>query len=840
MITKTSGAYSSERRRVYSTKAISRMTDVDNRKNWTPSTRPPQRKGAPPAPQRFQIVKSLGSRECRLDLVDEDLANLAFSELELANSGVSRDGCCFIGSKDKLQPVLDFARLFTSVELPECVADVKTDVGVICADLVKSGLLKLSSENLVSGCETLIQGLVANLSKLSDTSPKAALALFSRCSIRTQVAILANEHSPTFVKTLEGDVDFERVLAAAARSVTKQSDSQMLKRILTSCPLFARSHVLQMLASKCPDKVALLCTADSDLARLMLDMLPSDNNPPDALTTLQSRLAQLPKGSLSRPRGSKQPRNVDQGGYERLKRCDWLTVTPSGTLHLDNVPSRWDIPVEDVIELMMSEPDDAMQLAHDLLAGFAGAVKRSSHAHWTTPHAMQVWCALQEHVHQLLTAGDPVAALAKEVIEKFRKRLVKAWVGLDSMARASAFSTLLEDLDGRELAACRTFLLGSGMQIDSMLDQWFKERLGAAFRAGSGAEGLAEMRHCGVLGVALAQGARNTGSFVRDALTWVVQGPPLWAERSDMLKAFLVMLEEADPQVFEKLAIINTTDSQLIVQIHPDEQQEVVSGPLAEKIRSLMQERWWEIHSASMFSSDPNVAALEKLQHREEESVDPIKDLMRMMLPSASAQGDWVELLRDGALNLAKVQSSEEAAPYLRQIANALASAPPDYSPSLEVRTAMTTYLDSLIQARKWTGLSACCETFRPRDGGNANGQILLGELLGKLATSEWENSKKQILETANVLASFLNSGPIAPAAMEQFTYISQPILGSLQCAILWRDADALFTDAGKQARYVWVDSTLARIDLNLAPASVIRRQDILRKCPKPQFSNNI
>jgi hypothetical protein len=450
-----------------------------------------------------------------------------------------------------------------------------------------------------------------------------------------------------------------------------------------------------------------------------------------------------------------------------------------------------------------------------------------------------VWCALREHVDQLEAAGDPVAALAKEVIEKFRKRLVKAWVGLDPKARAPAFSALLDDLDGRELAACREFLLGSGMQIDSMLDQWFKERLGDAFRAGSGEEGFAAMRHCGVLGVALGRGARKAGSFIRDALTWVVDGPPLWAERGDMLSAFLAMLEEADSQVFEQLALVNTMANELIVQIHPDG-QEVVSGTLAEEIRSLMQKRWWEIHTASISSPDPDVAALEQQQKREERSIDPVKDLMRMMLPSPAAQGDWVELLRDGAVNLSKVRSSEGAAPYLLQIANALASAPADYFPPLEVREAVTKYLDTLIQAQDWTGLSACCEIFRPKSGGNANAQTLLAELLGKLATSEWENSKKQLAQTANVLASFLNSGPIAHVAMEQFTVYSQEILGSNQCAILWKDSDSLFTPAGKQARFEWVNSVLGLIPVNLAIPTVIGRQNILRKCPAPPVSNNI
>ncbi|PNG52161.1 MULTISPECIES: hypothetical protein [unclassified Variovorax] len=345
----------------------------------------------------------------------------------------------------------------------------------------------------------------------------------------------------------------------------------------------------------------------------------------------------------------------------------WLTVAPSGALHLDNVPTKSDIPVKDVLELMMMEsPHTAMRLALDLFGGFSGVVKRSAHIDWTTPRAIQALCAIQGYAVQLEAAGDPTAALAKKVTDKFRKRLTAAWAGLDSAARATSLSALLAELDGRELATARELLPPLDMQVidfDSALRQWITERLVAAFDAGSGEGARVAMRRCGVLGVALAPGNRRAESFIGGMLSSLVNDQSNRTQDDDILLAFLSMLEEADYQVFANLALSNATAGpgemagSLIVQTHAGGQVDAVPGPLADRFRALTRE-WLSTKYSVPLSQDPYVLALNQIIPPASQPVlgatsfDYLQAMSRAMLPDASPQGAWLAQLREGAAKL--------------------------------------------------------------------------------------------------------------------------------------------------------------------------------------------
>ncbi|VTU31059.1 hypothetical protein H4CHR_02729 [Variovorax sp. PBS-H4] len=820
--------------------------------NATPSTarRPIPQKGAPPVPRRFEIVEVPGETDAALILDDRDLGDLICG---LKLPGVTSRTHLLRGPKDKLQPALDFANLFTSVKGQlslHVFQDAEKALVEICEVLAMSGDLKLSGNNMVSGSGHLVTMLAFELEELARKgNSEAAFALFSRCSAHTQVAILATPTGLAFGQAIERSVSlsrsFARMLADEARFIVKRGDSQFLKKFLTVCPLFARDRVLKLIASsQSADRVELLCIADSDLTDVLLGMLPLNQNLPlDPAGLLRSRLTKLPRRSLSSPNGSKPPKVGDLQSYATLKKGGWLTTTGSATLHLDNVPTKWDIPVKDVIEIMVMEsPDSAMHLALDLFAGFAGPVKRSAHTNWTAPHAIQAWYALQTYAVQLAAENDPIAALAKEVSDKFRKRLVAALAGLNSTERANAFTEWLAVLDGPELAACRELQLAPDAQLDNDLRRWISDRLAAAFSAGSGDAARAALRRCGVLGVALVPGDRKAENFIGAMLSSVVNDQSSRTQDDDMLRAFLAMLEEADPQIFANLALANATadlaatGGGLIVQIHPGDLGDVVPGPLAEKIRSLMRE-WLSAKYSGPLSLDPYALALNQLIPQASQPVpgassfNYLQAMARTMLPDPSVQGGWVAPLRDGASKLAGAgASSPKAAEYLQQIANALASAPPGYSPFPEVRQDVSAHLLALVEASNWQALSDCCNAF---GNGNENGQIFLAELLGGLASTAW--GKNNFAQSANVLASFLNSGPILATAMQQFTASTQGILEALQLGILWHTHNSLFNPAGIQARVEWVNEALDLVTRNVASAQMTRRAEVLGRLAKRQ-----
>jgi hypothetical protein len=128
-------------------------------------------------------------------------------------------------------------------------ARAEQELGEICGKLVMSGELKLSNDNIASLSADLVDMLVTNLPGLSQQNPEAALALFSRCSTRTQVAILAQQKSDTFVQAIASIPKLSNrcaaQLVAAARQATQRGNVQLLKKILTFCPLFARDRVLR-------------------------------------------------------------------------------------------------------------------------------------------------------------------------------------------------------------------------------------------------------------------------------------------------------------------------------------------------------------------------------------------------------------------------------------------------------------------------------------------------------------------------------------------------------------------------------------------------------------------
>lgn len=785
------------------------------------------KKSAPPVPQLFKITEGEGGKPCcHLDL--GTLADLAFDQLDLRfDIRISRAGCIFEGSKGDLQSILNFANLFASVRdsMPSDVLDSETDLGKICAHLAMSSVLKLSDDNIVSGPSRLVNLMAPDLRRLSEKYPATAFALFSRCSARIQVAILDNPEGKKFMHEIKGNADLEgrcaKMLAAAAGRAAKRYDSQMLKRILTVCPLFARALVLARIVRH-SDKIEQLCTQDDDLAKVLKGALPSplpSNLPSSAEAGLSLRLTCLPQPPSSGPDG-KQLREIDLGRkkeiYDRLKDGGWLTESRSGELRLDNVPTLQDLPVADVIELMtMESPATAVQLALDLVAGFAGPVRRSSPAAWTTPHAIQAWCALQERVDEL--GAHPAVALAKHVCDKFQKRLAMAWAELDPNVDTASFSALLAVLDGRELATWRELLSESKkLSIDRMLSQWCSDRLAAALNAGSGQAARAAMRRCGVLGVALSGGAqpmRKAENFFKEMLVSVISDQSNRAQDADMLSAFLAMLEEANPQAFWKLATANVEAKSaesvgyLIVQTDPSL---VVEGPRAPAIRQLMVTRWAEAYSPAVVSQNPYVAALQK-----QEPVVNLTDyqnfLLRTTVPDSPAQGVWVAELLDGVASLEQVNAnpakSQEAAKYLRQIASALATAPPNNLHLSEVKNVLTGYLDALVKANDWSALRACCKTFGLGTGASTNGQIILAELLGGLASTAWANNP-QSKQSENILASFLNNGPFLPNVMAQFTQNSQSLLKSLTSVLLWRATQPLLDHpAGMQARHEWANA---------------------------------
>lgn len=825
--------------KAYSLQSRPRVFNLKQQLNQMPptDTRPSHPKGAPPVPNRFEIVKSPGEgAEWSLDLGDDTLAQLAFEKLDLRHSDASRDGGCFVGPRAELQQVQEFARLFTSMRMPASV-DSSDDIGEICGYLVMSGQLKLSRDNFVSGSANFISGLALELSNLAQKSPEAAFALFCRCSQHTQVAILADHGGAGFLQAIEGDGMLKnrctKILAAAAYSAASRGERQLLKRILIVYPIFARAHVLEMLVSRCARRVAQLCSADSELTRLLLERLPADDNCRPDVAQLRSLLAALPQRPLPRPNGSEPlPRDADVQGHERLRHGGWLTVTPSGELHLDNVPSKEDVPVEDVIELLISvSPDSALLLAQDFFAGFRGLVKRSADGHWTTPSAMQAWCALQKHVDQLVEAGDPNAPFAQEVVDKFRKRLATAWAGLDVETRTRLFSGLLVVLDGSELAACRNLLPPPCSEIDLELYNWISFCVANAGFAESYGAVRTALRRCGVLCIAL----KGPANFIPQMLTWLVAQSGM---TRNVLGAFLAMLEEADPEVYKPLALANAMapkepEGSLIVRIHADNRWDLVPGQSAGEIRSLMRDPRWDMDLASPLARDVDAAALQRAQ-----ATTSIRQALLRMTPSVHG----ADPLQVGATRLAgAMPGSKQADTYLHEMAKALVAAPSDYSPSSQVRDALTKYVLALVETSDWKALTDCCQTLRPGFEGNASGQIFLAELLGKFATSAWNNEKPlEHVRSVRIVASFLNSGPFSPNVMEKFTHFSQDILASLHCATLWKeDNDGLFTAAGKEARYAWVRTALGWI-ASTDNRRIIAMASILGKCPEPPPGNKL
>lgn len=218
-------------------------------------------------------------------------------------------------------------------------------------------------------------------------------------------------------------------------------------------------------------------TGADNLKDVLLAVLPSTPDCLGAAAGLGIRLIHLP-----RPPRSSQDDGIGDSPRkkalrDRLEQGGWLKVKPSGMLELDNVPTRWDIPVRDIIELMtMESADNAMRLAHHFLAGFVGPVKRSLHADWTTPHAIQALCKLQSHVRDLNETGNPTAELAKEFSDKFQMRLVTAWERLSPAARAESVSTLIPVLDDRELADFKALQPAPNMWIaDDMLHSMYSK-----------------------------------------------------------------------------------------------------------------------------------------------------------------------------------------------------------------------------------------------------------------------------------------------------------------------------------------------------------------------------
>lgn len=140
-----------------------------------------------------------------LNLHDESLADLAFKYLDLSYiEGISRrpgNVACIIGeSPEVLSKIKDFAILLSSVTslLPNAIDDdAAHELRHTCGWLAMSSCLKMNDGGVVIFDPRIVEHLAKSLAVISQKSPEAAFAFFSRCSVTLQLAILADTKSGT-------------------------------------------------------------------------------------------------------------------------------------------------------------------------------------------------------------------------------------------------------------------------------------------------------------------------------------------------------------------------------------------------------------------------------------------------------------------------------------------------------------------------------------------------------------------------------------------------------------------------------------------------------------------